>query len=65
VSVTSERDREFRHCEICYWIALCHKVDRGSKGQPRVKLEAVPPQVWLCGECLARSAELWQHRKTK
>lgn len=64
VSLTSERDREFRHCEICCWIALCVRVDRGSQEQPRQRLELVPKMIWLCNDCFERSNELWQ-RKTK
>lgn len=66
MSTDTERNREFCHCEICYWICLCHCVDRGGTQQPSSKIERVPKTIKLCSGCYERSIELWERfgRKT-
>lgn len=60
--IASERDREFRCCEICGWVCLCHGIKRGSTQQPQVDLERVPDKIWLCAECFERGEQLWQRK---
>ncbi len=58
MSLTSQRDREFRHCEICFWVCLCTQVSRPKDTtQPAQKIEKVPSVIWLCDDCLAKSQQ--------